>query len=290
MELRILRYYLEICEKKNITKAAEALHIAQPSLSTQIKGLEKELGVTLFERGRRQIKLTENGYFLRDKAKEMVAIADQTEKTIQNTNLVAGTLKLGAGQSVAMKRIMKVVNKIAKEQTNVTFQFIDGNADDIEARVNAGSLDFGVIMGNRPLDDFNSLILPERNQFIANFRTDHPLAAKQKVTPDDLISYPIILSNQTLVADKFHNWWGNLYDQLNVLAKSNLAFNAALLTAESNAVQITYADLVNNHDLHLTARPLSPKVTDPNVLIWKKNAHQSNLADLFLQELRNSLN
>lgn len=290
MELRILRYYLETCEKKNITKAAEALHIAQPSLSTQIKGLEKELGVTLFERGRRQIKLTENGYFLRDKAKEMVAIADQTEKTIQNTNLVAGTLKLGAGQSVAMKRIMKVVNKIAKEQTNVTFQFIDGNADDIEARVNAGSLDFGVIMGNRPLDDFNSLILPERNQFIANFRTDHPLAAKQKVTPDDLISYPIILSNQTLVADKFHNWWGNLYDQLNVLAKSNLAFNAALLTAESNAVQITYADLVNNHDLHLTARPLSPKVTDPNVLIWKKNAHQSNLADLFLQELRNSLN
>lgn len=290
MELRVLRYYLEICEKKNITKAAETLHIAQPSLSTQIKGLEKELGVILFERGRRQIKLTENGYFLRDKAKEMVAIADQTEKTIQNANLVAGTLKLGAGQSVAMKRIMKVVNKIAQEQTNVTFQFIDGNADDIEARVNAGSLDFGVIMGNRPLNDFNSLILPERNQFIANFRADHPLAGKEKVTPDDLINYPIILSNQTLVADKFHSWWGNLYDRLNVLAKSNLAFNAALLAAESNAVQITYADLINNHDLHLISRPLSPKVTDPNVLIWKKNAHQSNLADLFLQELRNSLN
>lgn len=290
MELRVLRYYLEICEKKNITKAAEALHIAQPSLSRQIKGLEEELGVTLFERGRRQIRLTESGYFLRDKAKEMVAIADQAEKTIQNTSLVAGTLKLGAGQSIAMKRIMKVVNKIAEEQENVAFQFTDGNADDIEAQVSAGSLDFGVIMGDRPLDEFNSLILPERNHFIASFREDHPLAGKEKVTPDDLINYPIIISSQTLVTDKFHNWWGNLYGQLNILARSNLAFNASLLTTESNAVQITYEDLVNNHDLHLVSRPLSPKVTDPNVLIWKKNVRQSNLADLFLQEVRNSLN
>lgn len=59
MELRVLRYYLAVCQEKNIIKAAEFLHIAQPSLSTQMKDLEKALGVTLFERGHRQIKLTE---------------------------------------------------------------------------------------------------------------------------------------------------------------------------------------------------------------------------------------
>lgn len=279
-------------QKKNITKAAEALHIAQPSLSTQMKELEKELGATLFTRGRRQISLTETGYYLRDKAKEMIAIADQTEENILSSSMVTGTLKIGAGQSFAIDRIMKVIAKISeteKTEKNVNFQFVDGNADEIEAQINAGTLDFGVIMGNRQLESFNSLILPERNEFVASFREDHPLSSKEKVTPEDLINYPIIISSQTLVNDKFHTWWGNLYKEINVLAKSNLAFNASLLTSNTNAVQITYQNLVDNHNLHLTSRPLSPKVTDPNVVIWKKNIHQSNLATLFLNELRNSL-
>lgn len=290
MELRVLRYYLAVCQEKNITKAAEFLHIAQPSLSTQMKDLEKELGVTLFERGHRQIKLTEEGYYLRDRAQEMIAMADQTERVIQRSKLITGTLRIGAGQSIAMKRIMKVINKIAHEQSDVHFQFIDGNADDIEAKVNAGILDFGVVMGDRPLENFESLILPERNEFIVNMRKDHPLANKEKITPEDLIKYPIIISMQTLVTDKFHNWWGNLYHDVKLLAQSNLAFNAAILASQKDAVQITYDHLVDKDYLDLVSRPLSPKVTDPNIVIWKKNVRRSNLANLFLQELRESLN
>lgn len=290
MDLRVLRYYLAVCQEKNITKAAESLRIAQPSLSTQIKELEQELGVTLFERGHRQIKLTEEGYFLRDRAQELVSMADQTERIIQSSKLITGTLRIGAGQSIALKRIMKIIASISQEQHDVNFQFLDGNADDIEARVNEGSLDFGVIMGDRSLENFDSLILPERNEFIACFRKDHPLAAKDKITPEDLIKYPIISSNQTLVTDKFHNWWGNLYNQVNILAQGNLAYNAALLASESDAVHIIYNHLVDYEALGLITRPLSPKVTDPNIVIWKKNVHQSNLANHFLQELRNSLN
>lgn len=290
MELRVLRYYLAVCQEKNITKAAESLHIAQPSLSTQMKDLERELGVTLFERGHRQINLTEEGYYLRDRAQEMIAMADQTEQVIQSSKLITGTLQIGAGQSIAMKRIMKVVGKIAHDQSDVNFQFSDGNADEIEAKVNAGVLNFGVVMGDRPLEDFESLILPERNEFIANLNKNHPLASKEKITPDDLIKYPIIISNQTLVTDKFRNWWGNLYNQVNLLAQSNLAFNASILASQDNVVQITYDHLVDKDYLNLVSRPLSPKVTDPNIVIWKKNVRRSNLANLFLQELRESLN
>lgn len=290
MDLRVLRYFLAVCQERNITKAAEVLHIAQPSLSTQIKDLEKELGVTLFERGHRQIRLTEEGYFLRDRAQELVGIADQTEQLIKSSSLITGTLKIGAGQSIAMQRIMKVIADIAEEQKDVSFQFIDGNADDIEARVNSGSLDFGVIMGNRQLEGFESLILPDRNEFIALFREDHPLAKKEKITPQDLINYPILMSMQTLVTDKFHNWWGNLYNDVKILGEGNLAYNSALLARESDAVFLAYKYLVDEKTLNLASRPLSPKITDPNVVIWKKNVHHSNLANLFLEKLRNSLN
>jgi DNA-binding transcriptional LysR family regulator len=290
MELRVLRYYLAVCQEKNITKAAEVLHIAQPSLSTQIKGLEQELGVKLFERGHRQIKLTEEGYYLRDRAQEMLAMADQTERVIQGSKLVTGVLRIGAGQAIAIKRIVMVIEKIAQAYPDVSFQLTDGNADDIEAAVTAGVLDFGVVMGDRPLESFESLILPERNEFVANLRQDHPLAQKEKLTPADIVDYPLIVSNQSFVSDKFRNWFGNSYEQVHLLAQNNLAFNAAVLASQGDAVQITYDHLVDKDYLQLVARPLSPKVTDPNVVIWKKNVRRSNLANLFLQELRQSLN
>lgn len=290
MELRVLRYFLAVCQAKNISRAATALHLSQPSLSKQMKDLEAELGVTLFLRGHRQITLTDAGYYLRDRAQEMVDLAEQTETAMQKAQVVSGSLSLGAGQTFAMQRVMKIINQIYQQHPHVKFRLTDENADEIEAKVNAGTLDFGIIMGDRPLANFESLILPERNSFVAVFDRDHPLAKKSKITPQDLIQYPIIISNQTFVTDKFHNWWGNLYKQVKVIAQSNLAYNAALLANQSQAVQITYDHLVDQKFLHLTSRPLSPKVTDPNIVIWRKHTHQSNLANLFLEALRNSLN
>lgn len=290
MELRVLRYFLAVCQEKNITKAAESLHIAQPSLSKQMKDLENELGVTLFIRGHRQISLTEEGYFLRDRAQEMIDMEQQTAQALTNSKLITGTLNIGTGQSFKIRSITKIIDQIIQTTPKVHFNFYDGDADDIEAGINDGSLDFGVIMGDRPLDAFESLILPERNQFFAIFNKDLVLAKKNKITPEDLIDYPIISSGQSLVNDKFRNWWGNLYDKVNNVANSNLAYTASLLASEGHSVQITYNNLYDKNLERLTARPLSPKITDPNIVIWKKNRRFSNLGNLFLEKLRNSLN
>lgn len=290
MELRVLRYFLAVCQEKNITKATESLHIAQPSLSKQMKDLEDELGVTLFIRGHRQISLTEEGYFLRDRAQEMIDMEHQTTQALTSSKLITGTLNIGTGQSFEIKPITKIIDEIIQIIPDIHFNFYDGNADDIEAKVNDGSLDFGIIMGDRPLEDFESLILPERNQFFAIFSKNLPLAKKDKITPEDLIDYPIISSGQSLVNDKFRNWWGNLYEKVNNVASCNLAYTASLLASEGHTVQITYSNLFDKDLVGLTSRPLSPKITDPNVVIWKKNRQLSNLGNLFLEKLRDSLN
>ncbi|WP_288567922.1 LysR family transcriptional regulator [uncultured Lactobacillus sp.] len=289
MELRVLRYFLAVCQEKNISKAAESLHIAQPSLSTQMKDLERELGVTLFMRGHRQITLTEAGYYLRDRAQEMLDMEEQTLATIQKSQLVMGTLKIGAGQTPAMTRIAKIIDQIAQKQEGTHFKLYDGNADDIEEKINNGTLDFGVIMGDRPLNDFESLILPERNEFVAIFNEELPMAKKEKITPQDLIQYPLVISGQSFVKDKFRNWWENFYDQIDILATSNLAYNTSFIVSQGHSVQITYDYLYDKKFEHLISRPLSPKITDPNIVIWKKNRQMSNLGTLFLQKLRASL-
>ena len=80
MELRVLRYFLMVAREESITRAAEILHITQPTLSRQLSQLEEELGVKLFERGARRITLTNEGILLRRRAEELTLLADKTEK------------------------------------------------------------------------------------------------------------------------------------------------------------------------------------------------------------------
>ena len=82
MDIRTMQYYLAVVREGTISAAAQALHVAQPSLSRQMKELEDELGVTLFVRGNRKITLTEEGMVLRKRAEEMVRLMQMTEEEI----------------------------------------------------------------------------------------------------------------------------------------------------------------------------------------------------------------
>ena len=80
MELRVLRYFLTVAREENITRAAALLHVTQPTLSRQLMQLEDELGVKLFHRSRYRIVLTDDGMLLRQRAQEIVALAEKTER------------------------------------------------------------------------------------------------------------------------------------------------------------------------------------------------------------------
>ena len=96
MDIRTMQYYLAVVREGTISAAAEALHVAQPSLSRQMKDLEEELGAALFVRGNRKITLTEEGMVLRKRAEEMVRLMQRTEEEIsQVKNHVSGSVRIG---------------------------------------------------------------------------------------------------------------------------------------------------------------------------------------------------
>ena len=102
MDIRTMQYYLAVVREGTISAAAQALHVAQPSLSRQMKELEEELGVTLFARGNRKITLTEEGMVLRKRAEEMVRLMQMTEEEIsQIKNHISGSVRIGAGESMS---------------------------------------------------------------------------------------------------------------------------------------------------------------------------------------------
>ena len=290
MEIRVLRYFLAVAQYRNITKAASELLISQPALSNQLSALESELGVTLFTRGHRQITLTPAGEYLRDRAQDIVTLAEQTANNLQADQLISGELSIGAGESLGMQRISQVISGLIQDYPNIKIHLISGNADEMENALQRGVIDFAVLMGTRSLADYDSLQMPEVDTWGVVMPEVAPLTQKTTVQPQDLIGLPLILSEQALQEHRFQDWWGNLGSQMQVVGTFTLVFNAELLVRNRAAYLLTFGNLLDNTAGNgLTFRPLEPTLTEPITVIWKKYNVQSKLANLFIQRLTATL-
>ncbi len=286
MNIRVLRYFIEIVREGNISSAAHRLHISQPALSRQIMELETTLGVTLFERGHRQIKLTQEGYYLYERAQEITALVDKTTYHLQSTSVVSGTLDIGAGESSALMPLMDVLAQILRYYPEVRVNLTSGDSTAIRQQVGQGSLEFGVVMGHENLLNYNSLTLPAQNRWGILMRRTEPLAAKPVITPGDLLGLSLLTSVQSRVQDTFRDWAGDLINQYNFVGNYNLLYNAELLVKAGAGMALAYDGIANLYDQDLVFRPLAPALTDANILIWNKDHQLPNVAQLFLRLLR----
>ena len=290
MELRVLRYFLAVAQKRNITKAAQELLISQPTLSKQLADLEDELGVQLFIRGHRQITLTDEGEYLQTRAREITQLAEQTALNIKGQEVISGTISIGAGESFAMERIMRVLSEIIKDYSDVKVRLISGNADEIETALQHGSIDFSELIAKRSLDNYHHLQIPESDRWGLVMRKDDSLANKAEITPEDLADLPLLMSEQAIGEHRFQSWWGNLDRKMNIIGTYSLVFNAQLMVAQGSAYLVTFDHLINNaNNSQLTFRPLAPALTETTNVIWKKNVTQSKAAQLFIKRLMASL-
>lgn len=289
MELRVLRYFLAVCEAKNISKAAEALHISQPSLSRQLKNLEAELGVTLFYRGHQEITLTQEGYYLQEHAEEIISLTNKTQQNLKHSQIISGELYIGAGESIAIKRVMDIIHQILQNYPQVKIHFFNGNSSMIESKLERGLLDFGITMGQYDTtQNFNSLTLPEINEYGVIVSKNHPLADHSCVTAEDLQNYPIIMSKHTADSDNFRDWYTEP-QKLNIVATFNLPDNLQYLVDKGPYCLLIYKDLLPLDKSNLCFLPLEPKIIDHNRLIWSSRNQLSNVASLFLKLIRDSI-
>lgn len=289
MDIRVLRYFIEIVKDGTISSAAHSLHISQPALSNQIHDLEAELGVTLFERGHRQITLTEDGYYLYERAQEIAALVDKTTYHLQSQEVISGVLGIGAGESQALQPVMDVVAQILRDYPDVRTNLVSGASATIRRQVDQGSLEFGVVMGREQLQNYNTLLLPAKNRWGILLKEDHPLAKQKEIAPSDLIGQALITSSQSRLQDSFRDWAGSLVEQYHFVGNYNLLYNAELLVKAGAGIALAYDGIANLYNQGLAFRPLQPAVTDNNTLIWAKNRQLPHVGLLFLDLLKKRL-
>lgn len=290
MELRVLRYFLAVAQQHNFTKAAQQLMITQPTLSKQISDLERELGVRLFVRSHHNVTLTDEGRYLQDKAAQIVKLADQTKANISANQTVSGDITLGVGEGIGVERMMNVLNALTQDYPDITIHLVNGNASEMEWALDNGVVDFAVLTGQRPLEPYNYLQLPEREQWGVMMHKNDTLASKAALGPEDLVHRKLMVSQEALEEHRFKDWWGNLSSRMHIMGTFTLVFNAQMLIVKDQSCVITFDRLINGFKKdELTFRPLVPHITEPLTLMWQKNIAQSKAGQLFLRRLRSTL-
>ena len=293
MELRVLRYFIEVAREQNITAAPEKLYVTQSTLSKQLMDLEKELGKKLLVRGKRKTTLTEDGMFLFRRAQEIVDLADKTEFSLKGTNeAITGDISIGCGETEGIQIIIDAMKQLNEQHPDIRFHLYSGNDEDVSERLDNGLVDFGLFVGNTNLDKYDYLKLPINDVWGLLMRKDCPLAAASTVNPTDLTGIPLLCSRQALHSNELSGWLGYDFSRLHIISTHNLINNAAFMVKAGMGCALTIDKLVSPFDPVLTFRPLEPTMKADLIFAWKKyqifSKAASKLLEILTQKIKRS--
>ncbi|MDD3794993.1 MAG: LysR family transcriptional regulator [Lachnospiraceae bacterium] len=288
MEIRVLRYFLTVVREESITKASEILHITQPTLSRQLAQMEEEIGVKLFDRGNRKIKLTNEGILLCRRAEEILQLVDKTEKElVEQEEQVEGKISIGCGEMAAVQVLPKLMETFRQKYPRVNFDIFTATADLVKEQMEKGLLDIGLLLEPIDIEKYDFIRLQIKERWVVLMRPDAPLSEKETVTAKDLSALPLILPRRMNVQNELSSWFGNYYDKLDVVFTSNLSTNSAIMVDGGLAYSIVIEGAVPFWDQSkITYRPLTPPLTATSVLAWKRGQPFSPATTKFIKHIQ----
>jgi len=195
MELRQIQYFIEVAKREHMTEAADALHVAQSAVSRQIVNLEAELGVDLFIREGRNIRLNPVGAMFLEKMEDAIDLIEEAKREIEEQlDPERGTVRIGFPSSLAASLLPTVISSFRKEHPNVRIQLHQDSYRHLVEEVIRGDIDLA-LLGPVPTKDtrVKSEILFVEN-LVALLYAKHPLASKRSLQLDELRGDPFILS------------------------------------------------------------------------------------------------
>ena len=287
MELRILRYFLTVAKEQSFTKAAEQLHITQPTLSRQLAAFEEELGITLFIRKGKSITLTEEGILLKRRALEIINLEERTLEELKGTQeVVEGTVTVGCGEFAAVETFAEICKKYKEKYPLVQIAIHTATADTIHEMMNKGLVDIGMFMEPVNTEGFDYIRIKDSDHWVVGMKPDDPLAMRQYIEKKDLLGKPLILPERMGVQSELANWIGKDFSKLNISFTSNLGTNSGVMAANGLGypVSIEGAAKYWRNDI-LVQRRLYPEITSGTVIAWRRNIPYSQAVRRLIEEI-----
>ena len=282
MELRVLNYFLAVAREENFTRAAQQLHVTQPTLSRQIADLEQELGVKLFVRSNHNIILTEDGMILKRRAQEILSLADKTKRDfLQKEESLSGTISIGSGEFRSTEYLARIIAEFRSRYPNVKYEIYSGNAYNIRDYIERGFLDLGLMSEPIDIRKYNFVNMPVKEQWGVFVSECSPLYGRDFVQPEDLAGMSVVTATGDFNQSRIGKWFGDYKDRIEIAATANLPYNEAVLAKENIGVMLS----INLNCVYENLRfiPLRPVLEVATALAWKKEQVFSATTSAFIE-------
>ena len=249
--------------------------------------LERELGTTLMLRGKNGLTLTDDGLFFRQRAEEIVELADRLEQNFtERKSDVSGLIAIGASESVGSRLFARLIKRFSDKYPLIQFHLYNEMADNIRDRLEKGLVDVGLLLEPVDTSRYDFVRLSQKEAWGILMRDDHPLAERKTIEPDEIAEYPLILPLRERVRNEILNWMRKEEKDLTIPLSYTLLSNAALMVEAGLGCAFCLDGALAIHSSpHLSFVPISPEHTTRSVLVWKKNQMFSPATALFIQEI-----
>lgn len=283
MEIRLLRYFWAVAQEGNISRASRILNITQPTLSRQIKELEERIGAPLFHREKNRLSLTKDGYFLKERAEEILALDEKLEQAFsaQRNEQLSGTISIGCVEADNSDTVAMLLEELISDYPQIQFNLVTGTSDDISDRLEKGILDLAILLEPVILNEVETLILPREERWGFLVSKEMFIAEKEILKPEDIKGLPILCSNRSEVQNLLSDWSGEPLNQLNIVGNFNLIFNVLPLVNHKVGAALSVEGAILDRRLEEAVFiPLQPSVKTHCVLVWKKRVQTPAVQEL----------
>lgn len=234
-------------------------------------------------------ELTEYGTVLLRYAQSITELVSKAEEDIKlPERSVTGSVHIGAGETEAMHILAQAMRNTRNKYPGIDFQLHSGTSADLMDGLARGQYDFLLECELQPHANLNVLELPFQDRWGVVVPSDHPLAAKDSVQPEDLVPLPLILSRQAQQVGSLRRWFGARAESLEVVATYGLLMNAKWLVKSGFGIALSFEGLIassaGTSPEGLSFVPLDPPVRSRNGLLWRKTM-LSRQAQAFLDEV-----
>ena len=289
MDLRTLRYFLAVARDENRTRAAERLRVTQPTLSKALKSLEDELGKKLFVRHAFNISLTEEGLLLRDRARELVGLADKMEQEFRDLDAEdAGELFIGVAETPQTARLAREIRTAKSAWPGLRTHLTSGDSEDLAGRLDTGAVDFAVMCTEPDPRKYESLAFPEADSWGLVMAYDDPLTTKAAVAVDDLEGVALFSTREGWERH-LPRWCGEDAPELSPEGSFERFADAVPMVRAGLGCLLAPAGVITaSPGSGLAFRPLAPALETPVYLAWKRDRTAAPMAQRFLARVRAS--
>lgn len=286
MDIRVLSYFLMAAREENITRAAQLLHVTQPTLSRQLMQLEEELGVKLFQRSNHSVYLTDEGMVFRRRAQELVNLAEKAQEELtQKEETLSGIIAIGCGEMRGVQEVAKLITGFQERYPLVKFELYSGNNEDIKERMDQGTLDMGLLLEPVSIVKYDFIRMKTKEQWGVLIHKDAPLASQDVIRPGDLVGTQVVTVHlNTPVHHELAGWSGDFARQMESCVNYNLLYNAVIAARERKGAAICVK--LDCHYDDMKFLPLEPKLELSSVLAWKDQQSYSKATTAFIKYVK----